>query len=82
MVVSLGPPRVNTDSAREFRFFDLGRGQYFMWTEFWAERHEWNSAGPISLIAEPRRCPACRGWFDPMRDETPTSSEHRERSST
>lgn len=36
VVVSLGPPGVNTDSAGDFQFFDLRPGQYFLWTDFLA----------------------------------------------
>jgi len=60
MVVSLGPPRVSTDSAGNFRFFDLGRGQYFIWTEFmvlngqeWTQRWTYYPSSPNLDGAQP-----------------------------
>jgi len=34
MVVSLGPPSASTDSAGNFRFFELKPGLYSIWTDF------------------------------------------------
>jgi hypothetical protein len=66
-VISLGPPSVNTDSAGNFRFFDLRPGLYFIWTDFmlpsgqeWTRRWTYypsspnlDGAQPVSVGFEP-----------------------------
>jgi hypothetical protein len=60
MVVSLGPPNVNTDDAGNFRFFDLSPGRYYVWTDFmvptapaWVRRWTYYPSSPNLDGAQP-----------------------------